>query len=580
MTPKKKKLTTLKKRVLEERLRIWKEKNDQASPSGKEAGDIKGSHEHEDALTQTHGQAKTLSSTILIENFVRPDEDDLSDQDEYEEIVSNLLSLAGRVGRVTSVFVPRPIANDAGDHDKDGSASIESSFVGSSFVRFSSDKDAIAGLNILHGVVVGGQKLHVSILNLVGCECADDDHDWQLAVLRSMSKQSNSNTYKLSEHKNLEQNMEIDHTSRNIITFHNILTDDDYEDSDALAESVEDISSLARQYGQVVNAQAAIDGLDKGNVYVSFADDSIGVKAAQRMNGMIIGGSQILVTTQLKSPYFKEQPGAFEVLLENVLNENDFEDDDCLNESIEDISHIARRLGVIGRVYADTTGGHKGRVHIEFLEGEKAAQDAAGKLDGMLIGGSVVSANATCTNVPSKTNAGDKVNSEIQQGPPPIYSGDKMIPERFAACKRVPKIPNAGPRSYAVKINDERAVPLLIEMLGELMRLQERSKDDKNARARRRLVMGLREVARGIRAHKVKMVVMANNLDEYGAIDAKLQEILEIARVEDVPVVFEFNKRKLGKAIGKSIKVSVVGIQSADGAQEQFKKLRKILGVV
>jgi selenocysteine insertion sequence-binding protein 2 len=116
-------------------------------------------------------------------------------------------------------------------------------------------------------------------------------------------------------------------------------------------------------------------------------------------------------------------------------------------------------------------------------------------------------------------------------------------------------------------------------MLGELMRLQERSKDDKNARARRRLVMGLREVARGIRAHKVKMVVMANNLDEYGAIDAKLQEILEIARAEDVPVVFEFNKRKLGKAIGKSIKVSVVGVQSADGAQEQFKKLRKILGL-
>lgn len=58
-----------------------------------------------------------------------------------------------------------------------------------------------------------------------------------------------------------------------------------------------------------------------------------------------------------------------------------------------------------------------------------------------------------------------------------------------------------------------------------------------------------------------------------------LQEILEIARAEEVPVVFEFNKRKLGKAIGKSIKVSVVGIQSADGAQEQFKKLRKILGV-
>ena len=66
------------------------------------------------------------------------------------------------------------------------------------------------------------------------------------------------------------------------------------------------------------------------------------------------------------------------------------------------------------------------------------------------------------------------------------------------------------PRAYASKIADERALPTLVEMLGELMRLQERSKDDKNARARRRLVMGLREVARGIRSHKVKMVVMAS----------------------------------------------------------------------
>jgi selenocysteine insertion sequence-binding protein 2 len=160
-----------------------------------------------------------------------------------------------------------------------------------------------------------------------------------------------------------------------------------------------------------------------------------------------------------------------------------------------------------------------------------------------------------------------------------MYSGNKILSATFAECKRVPKVPNAGiPRAYASQIPDERAVILLTEMLGELIRLQERSKDDKNARARRRIVMGLREVARGIRAHKVKMIVMANNLDEYGAIDTKLQEILDLARVEGLPVLYELNKRKLGKALGKSIKVSVVGIQNADGAHEQFKKLKKMLG--
>jgi selenocysteine insertion sequence-binding protein 2 len=115
-------------------------------------------------------------------------------------------------------------------------------------------------------------------------------------------------------------------------------------------------------------------------------------------------------------------------------------------------------------------------------------------------------------------------------------------------------------------------------MLGELMRLQEWSKDNKNARARRRIVMGLREVARGIRACKVKMVIMVNNLDEYGAIDSKLQEILELARVGELPVLYKLNKRKLGKALGKSIKVLAVGIQNADGVYDQFKKLKKMLG--
>jgi selenocysteine insertion sequence-binding protein 2 len=90
--------------------------------------------------------------------------------------------------------------------------------------------------------------------------------------------------------------------------------------------------------------------------------------------------------------------------------------------------------------------------------------------------------------------------------------------------------------------------------------------------------MGLREVARGIRTRKVKMVVMADNLDEYGAIDLKLQERLELARVGEIPVLYKLNKRKLSKALGKLIKVSVVGIQNADGAHNQFKKLKKMLG--
>lgn len=53
---------------------------------------------------------------------------------------------------------------------------------------------------------------------------------------------------------------------------------------------------------------------------------------------------------------------------------------------------------------------------------------------------------------------------------------------------------------------------------------------------------------------------MANNLDDqYGAIDEKLQEILDMCHSEGIPVLFELNKKGIGKALGKTIKVAVVG---------------------
>jgi selenocysteine insertion sequence-binding protein 2 len=83
-------------------------------------------------------------------------------------------------------------------------------------------------------------------------------------------------------------------------------------------------------------------------------------------------------------------------------------------------------------------------------------------------------------------------------------------------------------------------------------------------------------VARGIRSHKVKMVVMATNSDEYGVIDEKLQEIIDLCATEGVPVFYELSKRAMGKSIGKTIKIAVIGVQSAEGAHQQFKKLSSI----
>ena len=593
IAPRKKKLTTLKKKVLKERLRVWKERNgivddkdnnddDDDDNIGVTADQPSTKRLKTGALPPEVSSIKLFqSTTLLLENFIRPDEDDLTDDDEYDEIISNLISLAGRVGKVISVFVPRPQQQESG---MDGEDSLETNNVGLAFVRYMSNNDICAAKDILHGMVVGGQKICATVLDapellqfsdtiahgkLIS---AENDKQWHAAALKVV--EGRSTLMDVSSHA--VESTAVQSTAVTIV-FHKILCDDDYEDKDALQESIEDIKALSQQFGQVVNARASTSGNDKGNVYIAYGTNEAADKALQQLNGIVVGGSKILVSRDTE----QQQSKVGEIVLSNVLNEDDFEDEDCLNESLDDIRTLAEQCGVIGSIRAELTGEDKGKVYVSYPDGHEIAKKAAQKINGMVIGGLIISASLVVASTNNSTNTtSDVPMQEEKEVPPPMYSGDKIVPERFAACKRVPKVPNRGtPRAYASKIADESATPLLIDMLGELMRLQERSKDDKNARARRRLVMGLREVARGIRAHKVKMVIMANNLDDYGAIDSKLQEILDLAKAENLPIVYELNKRKLGKALGKSIKVAVVGIQNADGAHEQFKKLKKLLGM-
>ncbi|EJK58394.1 hypothetical protein THAOC_21483 [Thalassiosira oceanica] len=574
LNPRKKKLTTLKKKVLKERLRVWQERNNVSSEDGPSA---KRARCDGDSVSPPHkDDGSNPSTTIMLVNYIRADEDDLDDEEEFDEITSNLISLTGRVGTVVSVYIPRP-SDSATTATDDGLSKLEGDNVGLAFARYASARDAVAARSVLDGIVVGGQTISVSVLNFdtVGSSDSSEESDriWRLAALRAAEL---SVTQSVVADQSVSNPGDVSATvvdGSSTIVFRHILCDDDYEDNDALHESVEDLKSLVRQYAAVTKGHGTVTGPDKGNVYISVCDRPSADEAVKRLNGMIVGGNGVIVELVGQD----DLSGDAEIVIENVLVDDDFADADCLEETVADIQALAAKFGMVGGIKAETEGEMKGKVFLTFTEGHRAAEQAATELNGMLIGGQIISAKVQSSSESTLLASRPKV----EDPPPPMYSGDKIIPESFAECKRVPKIPNKGtPRAYASKIADERALPTLVEMLGELMRLQERSKDDKNARARRRLVMGLREVARGIRSHKVKMVVMANNLDEYGAIDSKLQEILDLAKAEDLPVIFELNKRKLGKALGKSIKISVVGVQNADGAHAQFKLLKKLTGFV
>jgi ribosomal protein L7Ae-like RNA K-turn-binding protein len=535
--PRKKKFSSLKKKVLEERLRKWKELH----PDGDKTGNKKSGNEE-----------LPPSGTVRLHGYCEHEE--LEDDDEYEEILENLREMAAKVGTVKRLFIPRDI--------------IEQVPV---FVEFEDPSNAAAAVECWNALMLGG--------NTLGCQSfpagtsdrllksEEGWHDWCIE----------------SEHHAQTETKDVimeDNTA--IVTeliLENAITEDDLEDEESLEESLNDIRALACKYGAVESVHVAREGLQ---IRISYKGDAaVARQAAVELNKVVVGGSQLSAKlVEEEETTENDGPGVY-LILDNVLTKDDLEDEDCLEESMNDVRELAQQYGevcsVLRHVCVDPEIGERA-LRIYFASVQEAEKAFEG-FNGLVIGGLAVSAS-----LPEEFNRSKGVPTSEEglaandKEPEVMYSGDKIISERFAACKRVPKVSSSssGPRKYATLAEDETVKTLLVEMLGELMRLQRRAAEEKNAKAKRRIVMGLREVARGIRSHKVRMVVMANNLDEYGVIDEKLQEIIDLAHAEDIPVFYEFSKRTLGKALGKTIKVAVAGVQNTDGAHQQFKKLVKL----
>ncbi|KAJ1454101.1 hypothetical protein M885DRAFT_405631, partial [Pelagophyceae sp. CCMP2097] len=151
------------------------------------------------------------------------------------------------------------------------------------------------------------------------------------------------------------------------------------------------------------------------------------------------------------------------------------------------------------------------------------------------------------------------------------------VPLKYAEARKTPKVPNGeAPREYVgAQPLDEVLDVLVTSLLGRLFELQERVRlhDPLKAKKLRRLVFGLREVKRGIRAENIKCVVLAPNIDEGETLGESVNEIVDAAKECGVPLVFALGKRKLGRALRKSVSVSVVGIYSGDGANDEYRAL-------
>ncbi|XP_019731729.1 selenocysteine insertion sequence-binding protein 2 isoform X3 [Hippocampus comes] len=163
----------------------------------------------------------------------------------------------------------------------------------------------------------------------------------------------------------------------------------------------------------------------------------------------------------------------------------------------------------------------------------------------------------------------------------PNESGDerRSLPRDSAvAVPDGPKIHSRKFREYCSQMLSKDVDRCASSLLKELVRFQDRlyQKDPMKARMKRRVVMGLREVLKHLKLHKVKCVIISPNCERVqskGGLDEALHKIIETCRQQEVPFVFALSRRALGRCVNKMVPVSLVGIFNYDGAQDYYHQM-------
>jgi ribosomal protein L7Ae-like RNA K-turn-binding protein len=176
-----------------------------------------------------------------------------------------------------------------------------------------------------------------------------------------------------------------------------------------------------------------------------------------------------------------------------------------------------------------------------------------------------------------RLNASDAMVEE-GQGDAATKSKGKLVKTRALPLTR-------PVRDYVNQALSKDLDELVVSMISTLFKYQERARaeDPIKAKLRRRLVMGLHEVRRGVRSRKCIAVIVAPNIEDIAKLDESVDEILTLCTTppvglandmiwEPIPVIFAANKKSLAKAVGKRTSVSCIGVYSADGAHEQYKQ--------
>lgn len=97
------------------------------------------------------------------------------------------------------------------------------------------------------------------------------------------------------------------------------------------------------------------------------------------------------------------------------------------------------------------------------------------------------------------------------------------------------------------------------------------------AKANKRYVVGFKEVKKFLVVKRLKLVIMAPDLERSTEIEKLVDEIKCLADQHKIPYVFSLKRRHIGYLLLKKVPVSLVGVFDYQGTTENVSQLLKLV---
>ncbi|ETL30534.1 hypothetical protein F441_16955 [Phytophthora nicotianae CJ01A1] len=327
-----------------------------------------------------------------------------------------------------------------------------------------------------------------------------------------------------------------------------LITAKDLEDEDEAEEVEEEVRADFERFGQlkeIVVVKGKKTKVEAGNlvgdVIVTFQDSSNASSAFDVFDGKLFGGNTVTCNWEAQSEGDKN----FVVVVSGILTPEELEDPDEVADVEEEMMQIFTKHGKVKDLWLnDTTG----EVTVSFSE----SCDADRLVQAM-----------------NKSRYGGRdVTAHLEYS----SKNSQLVDENAARQGEIVATRIANP---LVQPTESPELQNLVGLfLKRLAALQERAHAQNKASKRsRRLVIGMHEARRGLVCNKIVLLIIATDLDGCEAVEEKYREVVTIAEEHEVPVLAPVNRRKLGKMVQKSVRVSCVGVYSAQGANDLFQQI-------